>query len=87
MNTEEFIYIHFVGEDNFNRAVFLGSNKRYYKTTIPVRGTGFSSMTIEEQYTLAQDLHTCNGKFHGEPSTPCRLERFVFHLLLPLFKE
>lgn len=77
MNSSEKIRICFAGEDDWGRAVFKGDNGRFYKTTRLNPDGGFNSLKPEAQHDFVQDLHTCDGKFRGEPCSPCNMERFV----------
>lgn len=70
------IKISFAGEDDWGRAVFKGDNGRFYKTTRLNPDGGFNNLSPETQRDFVQDLHTCDGEFHGEPCSPCNMDRF-----------
>ena len=70
------IQIRFAGEDDWGRAVFKGDNGRFYKTTRLNPDGGFNCLCPEAQRDFVQDLHTCDGEFHGEPCSPCNMDRF-----------
>lgn len=83
MTSSDKIRIRFVGEDDWSRAVFKGDNGRFYKTTRLNPDGGFNNLPSEEQHNFVQDLHTCDGKFHGEPCSPCNMARFELVRELP----
>jgi hypothetical protein len=72
------ITIHFAGEDGWGRAVFAGDSGRYYKTVELNPDEGFENLPKEDQLWLLQTLHTCDGKFDGEPSGRVKKGLFVF---------
>ena len=75
--TQQKITVSFAGEDRWGRAVFKGDNGRYYKTIELNPDEGFPNIPRPEQERLFSSLHTCNGVFEGEPSSPCNLEKFT----------
>ena len=76
-SAQQKVAVRFVGEDFWGRAVFKGDNGRFYKTIELNPREGFQSVPCAEQKRLFRSLHTCDGKFEGEPSSPCNLEKFV----------
>ena len=76
MNSPDKIRICFAGEDDCGRAVFKGDNGRFYKTTRLNPDGGFNNLSPETQRDFVQDLHICDGELHGEPCSPCNMDRF-----------
>lgn len=74
MNTaQQKTAVSFVGEDRWGRAMFKGDNGSYYKTT----ELNPPNASRTEQERLFRSLHTCNGVFDGEPSSPCNPGKFI----------
>lgn len=72
------ITLDFIGIDGWDRCVFKGDNGKVYKTVELEPRKGFENVSREAQIALLQSLHTTDC-FDGEPSCPCKLERFSFH--------
>lgn len=79
MPTTRTITLQFLGRDDWERAVFLGDNGHFYKTTelLPdsMGSGGFSTLSEEEKNLLLDSLHTTD-EFDGEPGFPVPRARF-----------
>ena len=64
----EKISLTFVGEDDFGRAVFEGSNNKAYVTTDLILRKGWEAMDQEEKEILLHSLHSRTD--YGEPDCP-----------------
>ncbi|EGW50073.1 hypothetical protein HMPREF1022_02895 [Desulfovibrio sp. 6_1_46AFAA] len=73
----EKITIRFAGVDDWSRVVFKGDNGRFYKTIDLAPDCGFDNLSAEEKQELLKSLHSCDGRFDGEPCSPCNLECFI----------
>lgn len=73
------ITLQFLGGDDWERAVVLGDNGHFYKTTelLPdsMGSGGFSALSKEEKNLLLNSLHTTD-EFDGEPGFPIARDRF-----------
>ena len=71
------VSLKFVGKDYWGRAVFKGSNGRWYKTTDVLLPEAPHQMTATEQTLLLASLHSTDSR-DGEPGWPVDVSRFSF---------
>ena len=71
------VSLKFVGKDYWGRAVFKGSNGRWYKTTELILPEVLHQMTATEQALLLASLHSTDSR-DGEPGWPVAVSRFTF---------
>ena len=69
------ISLKFVGGDEWGRAVFKGSNGRWYKT-VELLPTPLHPLAADEKALLLGSLHSTD-KFEGEPCSPVDMSRFT----------